>query len=73
MELWVSNISTHTTRTVYFQVGGTTATDEISVQVRPHTIQLGFKVRLTSTVSVRAYESSGADIRVLVFMERWTY
>lgn len=73
MELWVSNISPTATRTVYFQVGGTTATDEISVQVRPHTIQLGFKVRLTGTVSIRAYDSSAGDVRIIAFMERWTY
>ena len=54
-------------------LGGTGASDTINIQLRPMTTVTVCKIRLQSTVSVRAYESSGADVRVWAFMERWTY
>lgn len=73
VEIWASNYSTTTTRTLYLELGGTGAGDTINIQLRPMTTVTVCKIRLTSTVSVRAYESSGADVRVWCFMERWTY
>ena len=73
VEIWASNYSTTTTRTLYLELGGTGASDTINIQLRPMTTVTVCKIRLQSTVSVRAYESSGADVRVWAFMERWTY
>jgi hypothetical protein len=73
VEIWASNYSTSLTRTLYVELGGTTASDTINIQLRPSTTVTVCKIRLLSTVSIRAYDSSGADVRVWAFMERWTY
>ena len=73
IEIWASNISTSTTRTLYLELGGTSTSDQVCIDIRPKTVMQVLTVRLTGSVVIKAYEASGADVRVWGFMDRWTY
>lgn len=73
LEIWASNYSTTTSRTLYLELGGTGASDTICIQLRPMTTTAVLSIRITGTVNIRAYEASGTDCRVWAFMQGLTY